>query len=65
MSDPAPKGSDDDRRLLEGLFQLTLDGQTGGKVYDKLDSELYERLLSAYGGNTPPGPPARIDRSAA
>lgn len=63
MSDKTPKSPEEDQRLLEGLFQLTVDGHTGGRVYDKLDAELYDRLLSAYGAQVEPQSLPRLDRS--
>jgi hypothetical protein len=44
---PAP--ADADSSLLEGLFQLAVNGQTQGWEFDQIDSEVYARLLSAYG----------------
>ncbi|WP_315389797.1 hypothetical protein [uncultured Stenotrophomonas sp.] len=40
---------DADSSLLEGLFQLALNGQTNGSDFDLIDHEVYARLLSAYG----------------
>ncbi|WP_171966728.1 MULTISPECIES: hypothetical protein [Stenotrophomonas] len=40
---------DADSSLLEGLFQLALNGQTNGSDFDLIDHEVYTRLLSAYG----------------
>lgn len=37
-----------DASLLEGLFQLVLNGHTDGWEYEQLDSEVYERLKHAY-----------------
>lgn len=48
VSDVAPAG-DADSSLLEGLFQLALNGQTNGSDFDLIDHEVYTRLLSAYG----------------
>ncbi len=42
----APIGSD--FSLLEGLFQLAVAGQTDGRIYQRLDSVVYDRLLSQY-----------------
>jgi hypothetical protein len=44
---PAP--ADADSSLLEGLFQLAVNGQTNGWEFDQIDNEVYARLLSAYG----------------
>lgn len=47
---PAPSlHVDADSSLLEGLFQLALNGQTQGSEFDLIDHEVYARLLSAYG----------------
>ncbi|MFI8716945.1 hypothetical protein ACIGHF_03515 [Stenotrophomonas sp. NPDC077464] len=40
---------DADSSLLEGLFQLALNGQTQGSEFDLIDHEVYTRLLSTYG----------------
>jgi len=40
---------DADSSLLEGLFQLALNGQTQGSEFDLIDHEVYARLLSTYG----------------
>lgn len=50
--DPAPDFAlpgDADSSLLEGLFQLALNGQTQGSEFDLIDHEVYARLLSTYG----------------
>jgi len=44
---PAP--GDADSSLLEGLFQLAVNGQTQSWEFDQIDNEVYARLLSAYG----------------
>lgn len=46
---PAP--ADADSSLLEGLFQLAVNGQTQGWEFDQIDNEVYARLLSAYGAD--------------
>lgn len=48
---PAPLPSDADSSLLEGLFQLALNGQTGSADFELIDHEVYARLLSAYGAD--------------
>ena len=42
--------NDHDATLLEGLFQLTVAGDTQGWEYKKIDSEVYSRLLQTYTG---------------
>ncbi|WP_442681745.1 hypothetical protein ACSBPQ_08395 [Stenotrophomonas sp. JC08] len=42
--------SDHDTTLLEGLFQLAVAGETQGWEFDKIDSEVYSRLLQNYAG---------------
>ena len=44
-----PQPGDADSSLLEGLFQLALNGQTQGSEFDLIDHEVYTRLLSTYG----------------
>ncbi|MFY0183722.1 hypothetical protein ACTT2I_11235 [Stenotrophomonas sp. PUT21] len=47
---PAPTAHGDaDSSLLEGLFQLAVNGQTQGWEFDQIDNEVYARLLSTYG----------------
>jgi hypothetical protein len=48
---PAPTAAhgDADSSLLEGLFQLAVNGQTQGWELDQIDNEVYARLLSTYG----------------
>jgi hypothetical protein len=43
--------NDADSSLLEGLFQLALNGQTGSSDFELIDHEVYARLLSAYGAD--------------
>lgn len=50
MSDQAPRSTDPDSSLLEGLFQLAVAGRTGGSEFAALNAEVYQRLQSAYGG---------------
>jgi hypothetical protein len=38
-----------EKSLLEGLFQLAVNGQTQGWEFDQIDNEVYARLLSTYG----------------
>lgn len=40
--------SDHDATLLEGLFQLTVAGDTSGWEFKRIDSEVYSRLLDSY-----------------
>lgn len=47
LTSPAP--GDADSSLLEGLFQLAVNGQTQGWEFDQIDNQVYARLLSAYG----------------
>jgi hypothetical protein len=42
---------DADSSLLEGLFQLALNGQTQGSEFDLIDNEVYARLISTYGAD--------------
>ena len=42
---------DADSSLLEGLFQLAVNGQTECREFDQIDHEVYARLLSAYGAD--------------
>lgn len=37
-----------DSTLLEGLFQLTVTGHTQDWEFERLNNEVYERLLSSY-----------------
>lgn len=37
-----------DSTLLEGLFQLVINGETGGEAFQQLDASVYERLASTY-----------------
>ncbi|MET0129510.1 MAG: hypothetical protein ABW207_02475 [Stenotrophomonas chelatiphaga] len=46
---PFAAPGDADTSLLEGLFQLALNGQTQGWEYDQINQEVYARLLSTYG----------------
>ncbi|KRG46345.1 hypothetical protein ARC20_05695 [Stenotrophomonas panacihumi] len=46
--DTTPSQRDPDSSLLEGLFQLVVSGHTGGREFDQLTHEVYERLLGAY-----------------
>jgi len=47
---PAPAAHGDaDSSLLEGLFQLAVNGQTQGWEFDQINHEVYARLLSTYG----------------
>lgn len=46
--DTTPSQRDADSSLLEGLFQLVVSGHTGGREFDQLTHEVYERLLDAY-----------------
>lgn len=39
---------DHDATLLEGLFQLTVAGDTNGWEFKKIDSEVYSRFLDNY-----------------
>lgn len=41
--------SDNGQSLLEGLFQLVLQGQTGTATYRQLDAEISRRLEDTYG----------------
>jgi hypothetical protein len=43
---------DADRSLLEGLFELAVNGQTQGWEFDQIDNEVYARLLSTYGADS-------------
>jgi len=40
--------NDHDATLLEGLFQLAVAGETNGWQFEKIDGEVYSRLLEAY-----------------
>lgn len=40
--------ADQDQRLLEGLFQLALNGQEDSRDFAMIDREVYARLLDAY-----------------
>lgn len=37
-----------DASLLEGLYQLVLDGATDGWEFEQLNAEVYERLQATY-----------------
>jgi len=39
---------DPDSSLLEGLYQLAVNGHTQGHEFDQLTSEVYQRLRLAY-----------------
>lgn len=41
--------SDNGQSLLEGLFQLVLQGQAGSPAYQQLDAEIFRRLEDTYG----------------
>ena len=47
----SPAQADADSSLLEGLFQLAVNGQTQSWEFDQIDNEVYTRLLSAYGAD--------------
>ncbi|MGE8281866.1 MAG: hypothetical protein ACN6O2_15715 [Stenotrophomonas sp.] len=47
IEQPIPT-DDQDATLLEGLFQLTVAGETSNWQFDKIDSEVYSRLLATY-----------------
>lgn len=49
MDNTAPAPADADSSLLEGLFQLAVNGQTQGWEFDQINHEVYARLLSTYG----------------
>ncbi len=40
--------NDHDATLLEGLFQLTVTGETASNDFEKIDNEVYTRLLATY-----------------
>lgn len=40
--------NDHDATLLEGLFQLTVTGDTSTWEFEKIDNEVYSRLLATY-----------------
>ena len=40
--------NDHDATLLEGLFQLSVSGETSNWQFEKIESEVYSRLLAAY-----------------
>ncbi|WP_172675043.1 hypothetical protein [Stenotrophomonas pictorum] len=40
--------NDHDATLLEGLFQLAVAGETEGWQFDRIDTEVYSRLLTTY-----------------
>lgn len=40
--------NDHDATLLEGLFQLAVAGDTRSWEFNKIDSEVYSRLLDSY-----------------
>lgn len=58
--DTTPQHRDPDSSLLEGLYQLVVSGHTGGREFDQLNAEVYQRLQVAYAGAE-----ASLDRSAA
>lgn len=41
-------GQDHNSSLLEGLFQLTVNGETSGFEFDRIEREVYARLVGAY-----------------
>ena len=41
-------GLDHNSSLLEGLFQLTVSGDTGGFEFNQIEREVYQRLLGNY-----------------
>ncbi|GAB3516715.1 hypothetical protein MNQ95_15210 [Pseudoxanthomonas daejeonensis] len=44
----SPNDFSSDFSLLEGLYQLVVNGHTDGWEFEQLDSVVYERLKSAY-----------------
>ncbi|WIH03585.1 hypothetical protein KHF85_11755 [Xanthomonas translucens pv. graminis] len=48
MSDNEQIQGDHDTSLLEGLFQLVVDGQTQGWEFEQLSNEVYDRLKETY-----------------
>jgi len=55
--DTHPQHRDPDSSLLEGLYQLVVSGHTGGREFDQLNAEVYQRLQVAYTGNDSPFDP--------
>ncbi|WP_293706161.1 MULTISPECIES: hypothetical protein [unclassified Stenotrophomonas] len=47
LDHPIPT-DDHDATLLEGLFQLSVSGETSNWQFEKIESEVYSRLLAAY-----------------
>lgn len=43
-----PGRPDHDQSLLEGLFQLAINGQSGGHDFALIDREVYARLQDTY-----------------
>lgn len=41
-------GLDHNSSLLEGLFQLTVSGDTAGFEFNQIEREVYQRLLGNY-----------------
>lgn len=44
-----------DFTLLEGLYQLTVNGHTKDWEFERLNNAVYERLMSAYSGSDTAG----------
>ena len=44
-----------DFTLLEGLYQLTVNGHTNDWEFERLNNAVYERLMSAYSGSDTAG----------
>src|SRR5690606_16278725 len=52
-----------DASLLEGLYQLVVNGQTDTWEFERLNAEVYDRLAATYSALPPPGSgPARSPR---
>ncbi|MBB4129437.1 MULTISPECIES: hypothetical protein [unclassified Xanthomonas] len=64
-NDSAGHSADSDSSLLEGLFQLAINGDTHSQDFAQLNDTVYRRLQQAYGAAS--GGPANADqeRSAA
>jgi hypothetical protein len=46
-------GQDHNSSLLEGLFQLTVSGETAGFEFTQIEREVYARLLGTYQAGEP------------
>ncbi|WJI17431.1 hypothetical protein MWN52_09405 [Pseudoxanthomonas winnipegensis] len=46
--------SSSDFTLLEGLYQLSVNGNTQDWEFERLNNAVYERLLSSYGSDDVP-----------